>query len=74
MLPWLAEAGLGENDWEPRSPRMLIEVAPAGGAGLPLPPEGLPLEPPQDDAASAAAIDAARIERRMVCLVAMTLE
>jgi hypothetical protein len=75
VLPWLIDEGLGENDWEPRSPRMLMPLAPAGGAGVPLPPAGLPLEPPQDDeAASAATIDPARNECRMSCLFAMTPE
>src|SRR5216684_3623409 len=61
VLPSMTVPGLGENDWAPLLPWMLIVVGPAAGAGaagLPLEP----LEPPQFHDASATTIDTARIE------------
>src|SRR5688572_24665412 len=70
MLPWLMDAGLGENDWAPLSPMIVIVVALAGG--LPLPPVGPPPEPLQPAAASVAAMDAANSDERMrECLLAI---
>src|SRR5580765_3819014 len=70
MLPSTTVPGLGANDWPPRSPWMLIVVAPAvggagGAAGLPLEPP-YPLPPPQFHDASATTTDAARIDDRKV--------
>jgi hypothetical protein len=43
MSPCSTPAGLGVNDWAPRSPRMSMERDAAVGGGA----AGLPLEPPQ---------------------------
>src|SRR5438034_7700647 len=71
-VPWVTDAGLGEKDWAPLWPTMVIVVAEAGGAGLPLPPEGPPLEPPQCHAASVVARDAASSEAHLVIFLVMT--
>jgi hypothetical protein len=70
VLPSMTVPGLGENDWAPLSPWMVIVVAPAAGGGW-TGAVGLalePLEPPQFQDVSATTMDAARSEDRTIYL------
>src|SRR6266699_4721707 len=66
VVPWLTAAGLGENDFAPRSPTMSMLVRVLAGGGVGAVGLGLePPEPPQLQTATPTTIERATREERM---------